>query len=144
MEKSRLFEYLTIFGAAAVLGYLAVVAAANLYAIDNYGYRYARGDYQTIKVVGRQFSWEFQYPNGSRSFNTLYVKAGALYKLEITSMDVVHSFYIPQLGIKYDAVPGFVYVMWLKVDKPGVYDIFCAEYCGSGHYLMLGRVVVEP
>ncbi len=73
----------------------------------------------------------------------LVVKAGKLYRLELTSSDVIHAFYIPELGIKYDAVPGFVYVMWLKVDTPGVYSIYCAEYCGSGRYLMLGKVVVS-
>jgi cytochrome aa3-600 menaquinol oxidase subunit 2 len=71
------------------------------------------------------------------------VKAGELYRLELTSRDVIHAFYIPELGIKYDAVLGFVCVMWLKVDTPGVYNIFCAEYCGSGRYLMLGKVVVS-
>jgi cytochrome aa3-600 menaquinol oxidase subunit 2 len=81
--------------------------------------------------------------NGTRSFNTLVVKAGELYRLELTSRDIIRSFYIPELGIKYDAVPGFVYVRRLKVDTLGVYNIYCAEYCGSGRYLMLGKVV-EP
>jgi len=54
----------------------------------------------------------------------------------------VHSFYIRELGIKYDTVPGFWYTMWLQVDKPGVYNIFCAEYCGAKHYLMLAKLIV--
>jgi len=144
MERGRVMELATIFGAAAVLAYLAVLTAVNLYAIDNYGNLEGRGQYETIKVNSRQFAWEFIYPNGTRSFNTLVVKAGKLYRLELTSSDVIHAFYIPELGIKYDAVPGFVYVIWLKVDKPGTYNIYCAEYCGSAHYLMLGKVVVVP
>lgn len=144
MERAKLFEYATIFGAAAVLGYLAMLAAVNLYAIDNYGVAAARDSYETIRVEAFQFAWRFVYPNGSTAINTLTMKAGKLYKLEITSRDVIHSFYIPELGIKYDAVPGFTYILWLKVDKPGTYDIYCAEYCGNGHYLMLGKVVVVP
>ncbi len=144
MERGKLMELATIFGAAAVLAYLAVLTAVNLYYIDNYGKLEGRGQYETIKVYGRQFSWEFVYPNGTRSINTLVVKAGELYKLELTSRDVLHSFYIPELGIKYDTVPGFIYVIWLKVNTPGVYNIYCAEYCGSAHYLMLGKVVVVP
>jgi len=144
MEKGKVMELATIFGAAAVLAYLAVLTAVNLYFIDNYGKLEGRGQYETIKVYGRQFSWEFVYPNGTRSFNTLVVKAGELYKLELTSRDVLHAFYIPELGIKYDTVPGFVYVIWLKVNTPGTYNIYCAEYCGSAHYLMVGKVVVVP
>jgi cytochrome aa3-600 menaquinol oxidase subunit 2 len=144
MERGKVMELATILGAAAVLAYLAVLTAVNLYFIDNYGRLEGRGQYETIKVYGRQFAWEFVYPNGTRSFNTLVVKAGELYRLELTSRDVIHAFYIPELGIKYDTVPGFVYVMWLKVDKPGTYNIYCAEYCGSAHYLMLGKVVVVP
>jgi len=144
MERGRIMEMATILGAAAVLAYLAVVTAVNLYAIDSYGSLAGRENYVTIKVVGRQFSWEFIYPNGTRTFNTLTLKVGQLYKLELTSVDVIHAFYIPKLGIKYDTVPGFTYVIWLKVDTPGIYDIYCAEYCGTGHYLMLGKVVVKP
>jgi heme/copper-type cytochrome/quinol oxidase subunit 2 len=144
MEKGKVMELATILGAAAVLAYLAVLTAVNLYSIDNYGKLEGTGQYETIKVYGRQFSWEFIYPNGTRSFNTLVVKAGELYKLELTSRDVLHSFYIPELGIKYDTVPGFVYIVWLKVNTPGTYNIYCAEYCGSAHYLMVGKVVVVP
>jgi cytochrome aa3-600 menaquinol oxidase subunit 2 len=117
MERGRVMELATIFGAAAVLAYLAVLATVNLYAIDSYGKLEGRGQYETIKVYGGQFSWEFVYPNGTRSFYTLVVRAGEPYRLE-TSRDVIHSFYIPELGIKYDTVPGFIYVTWLKVDTP--------------------------
>ncbi|AEA12553.1 cytochrome C oxidase subunit II [Thermoproteus uzoniensis 768-20] len=144
MEKAKIFEYATIFGAAAVLAYLATAAGINLYYIDNYGNVYSHQPYETIKVIARQYVWEFQYPNGTTSFNTLVIKAGQLYRLELTSADVVHAFYVPDLGIKYQAVPGFVYTIWLKVDKPGTYLVECAVYCGPGHYLMLGKIVVEP
>jgi cytochrome aa3-600 menaquinol oxidase subunit 2 len=61
-----------------VLAYLAVLTAVNLYAIDNHGKLEGRGQYETIKVNSRQFAWEFIYPNGTRSFNTLVIKAASL------------------------------------------------------------------
>ncbi|WP_333639341.1 cytochrome c oxidase subunit II [Pyrobaculum aerophilum] len=149
MERGKLLEYMTIFGAAAILGVLAYIAAVGLYEIDNYGAvaektAFGAGQYETIKVTAYRYGWIFEYPNGSKSLNTLYIKAGKLYRLELTSSDVVHAFYIRELGYKYDTVPGFVYTVWLKVDKPGVYNVLCAEFCGAGHYRMLGRIVVEP
>ena len=92
MGRGRVMELATIFGATAVLAYLAVLTAVNLYYIDNYGNLEGRGQYETIKVYGKQFAWEFVYPNGTRSFNTLVIKAGELYRLELTSRDVIHSF----------------------------------------------------
>ena len=147
MERGKVLEYLTIFGAAAILGFLAYITAVGLYVVDNYGKTvgkaaFGTGEYEVIKVYARQFSWVFEYPNGTKVFNELVIERGKLYKLEITSLDVVHSFYIRELGIKYDAVPGFWYTMWLQVDKPGVYNIFCAEYCGAKHYLMLAKLIV--
>lgn len=147
METGKALELATIFGAAAVLAALAYLSAVGLYTIDNLGRltagaAFASGNYETVQVVGRQFSWFFQY-NGTTSVNELRIRAGKLYRLEVTAADVVHSFYIRELGIKYDAVPGFTYVIWLKVDRPGVYNVLCAEYCGVGHYLMVGKIVVE-
>lgn len=147
METGKVLELATIFGAAAVLAALAYLSAVGLYTIDNFGRAsagaaFAGGDYQVINVVGRRFSWFFYY-NGTMSVNELRVRAGRLYLLNVTADDVVHSFYIRELGIKYDAVPGFAYHIWLKVERPGVYNVLCAEYCGAGHYLMVGKIVVE-
>lgn len=149
MERGRVLEYATVFGAAAILGYLAYITAVGLYEIDNYGKTaekaaFSGGDYETVKVYAMRYSWVFEYSNGTKSINTLYVKAGKLYRLEVTSTDVVHSFYIRELGYKYDAVPGQWYVMWLKIDQPGTYHVLCAEFCGAKHYLMIGQIVVEP
>jgi cytochrome aa3-600 menaquinol oxidase subunit 2 len=74
MERGKVMGLATIYGAVAALAYLAVSAVVNLYAIDNYGNLEGRGQYVTVKVYGRQFSWEFVYPNGTRSFNTLVVR----------------------------------------------------------------------
>ncbi len=147
MEKSKIAEYATVLGAALVLAYLAYVAAVGLYEIDNFGTislkQFSGGEYETIKVYGRQFAWVFEYPNGTQTINELIIERGKLYRLELTSIDVVHAFYIKELGIKYDTVPGFTYVLWLKVDKPGTYNVYCNEYCGVGHYLMVGKIIVK-
>ena len=147
-HKGHIFEYATIFGAAAIFAYLIYLTATGLLTIDYYG-REAEAaalagskPYETIRVVAKQFVFEFVYENGTKSINELVIEAGKLYRLEVTSTDVVHAFYVPQLGIKYDAVPGYIYVIWLKVDEPGTYDIYCAEYCGVGHYAMVGKLIV--
>lgn len=148
MKIGRYLETTVILAAAAVLGFLAYASAVGLYKIDNYAYltgsTAALGNYTTIKVYARQYAWIFVYPNGTQSINKVYLYTGKLYRFEITSMDVVHSFYIVQLGIKYDAVPGFWYTLWVQINQPGTYYVWCAQYCGTGHYLMEGEIVVLP
>lgn len=95
-----------------------------------------------IYVVGKKWMWSFAYPNGGGSNATLYVPARRPIKLILTSRDVIHSFYVPQFRIKQDAVPGQATLAWFEANEPGTYDIFCAEYCGTGHSAMLGQVQV--
>lgn len=97
-----------------------------------------------IHVVGKKWMWSFAYPNGAGSNATLYVPARRPIKLIITSRDVIHSFYLPQFRLKQDAVPGQATLAWFEAKQPGTYDIFCAEYCGTGHSAMLGQVQVVP
>lgn len=94
-----------------------------------------------IYVVGKQWVWEFDYPNGKTSLQTLYLPANRPVKLLITSRDVIHSFFVPAFRVKMDAVPGRYNALGV-VPKEGEYDLFCAEYCGASHSLMTGRVVV--
>jgi cytochrome c oxidase subunit 2 len=96
-----------------------------------------------VKVVGRQWSWSFEYENG-KSSPKLVVPAGRAIRLEITSLDVLHSFYVPAFRIKMDAVPGMTTHAWFRAPAPGVYDAFCAEYCGVGHSAMLTTVEALP
>jgi cytochrome c oxidase subunit 2 len=96
-------------------------------------------------VVGKQWMWKTQHPTGKREINELHVPLGQPVKLTITAEDVLHSFYIPAFRTKMDAVPGRYTTSWFVPTKPGEYHIFCAEYCGLDHSLMVGRVVVmEP
>lgn len=98
-------------------------------------------DAMTINVTARQWSWLFEYENGKRS-DVLNVPLGKPVKLIMTSVDVVHSFFIPAYRIKEDCVPGMKTHLWFTADEMGTYNIFCTEYCGVGHSHMRSTVVV--
>jgi cytochrome c oxidase subunit II len=95
-----------------------------------------------VFVVGKQWMWKIQHPNGKREINHLHVPVGKPVKLLITSEDVIHSFYVPAFRIKQDAVPGRYTATWFEATKPGDYHLFCAEYCGTEHSRMIGWVTV--
>lgn len=90
----------------------------------------------TVKVIGRMWSWTFEYPNGKKS-EKLIVPVNRNIRLDLESVDVNHAFYIPAFRIKEDVVPGRINKMWFNSDKQGSFDIFCAEYCGLRHAYML-------
>lgn len=92
-----------------------------------------------VKVVGKMWAWSFEYPNGKLA-DELWVPVGKPVKLELTSQDVIHSFYVPAFRQKKDAVPGKKNYMWFISNEPAVYDIFCAEYCGDRHAYMYSKV----
>lgn len=95
-----------------------------------------------VYVVGKQWMWKFAYPSGAGSVGVLYVPANRPVKLLLTSRDVIHSFYVPAFRIKQDVLPGRYTVAWFEATGEGTFPIRCAEYCGTGHSLMLGDVVV--
>ena len=98
-----------------------------------------------VFVVGRQWMWKFQHPDGQREINELHVPIGRAVKLVIASEDVIHSFFVPAFRVKQDAVPGRYTTIWFEATKTGTFHMFCAEYCGTQHSGMIGRVVVlEP
>ncbi len=102
-------------------------------------------DAMTVTVVGKRWMWKIQHPTGQREINELHVPVGRAVKLVITSEDAIHSFFVPAFRIKKDAVPGRYNVGWFRATKTGTYHLFCAEYCGTDHSRMIGRVVVmEP
>lgn len=97
-----------------------------------------------VKVTARMWSWVFEYENGKRS-SVLYVPKDRPIKLLMTSVDVIHSLYVPAYRIKMDTVPRMETYAWFNPDKLGSYDIFCAEYCGLKHANMITTVeVLEP
>jgi cytochrome c oxidase subunit II len=105
----------------------------------------APSDAIEVHVIGKQWMWKLQHPDGPRELNELHVPTGRPVKLVLASEDVIHSFFIPAFRVKMDVVPGRTTTMWFEATKPGTYHLFCAEYCGTGHSRMVGRVVVlEP
>lgn len=95
----------------------------------------------TINVVGKQWMWKIQHPQGIREINTLHVPTGETIELRLTSEDVIHSFYLPDFRIKHDAIPGTYRKLWFEADRPGEYRLYCAEYCGSYHSRMRGKII---
>jgi cytochrome c oxidase subunit II len=98
-----------------------------------------------ISIVGRQWMWKAQHPDGQSEINELHVPLGQPVKLTMTSEDVIHDFFLPAFRVKQDVLPGRYTTLWFEPSKTGEYPLFCAEYCGTQHSGMIGRVVVlEP
>jgi cytochrome c oxidase subunit II len=102
-------------------------------------------DATDVYVMGKKWMWKFAYPQGPNGLNVLRVPAHRPVRLLITSRDVLHALYIPAFRVKMDAVPGRYTQTWFNATMTGTFPIFCAEYCGTGHSMMLGEVIVmEP
>jgi cytochrome c oxidase subunit 2 len=98
-----------------------------------------------VYVVAKQWMWKLEHQEGQREINELHVPVGRDVKLIMTSQDVIHSFYVPAFRIKQDVLPGRYTTAWFRATKPGVYHLFCSQYCGTMHSGMIGQVVVmEP
>jgi len=95
-----------------------------------------------IYVVAKQWMWKLQHTEGQREINELHVPVDRDIKLIMTSQDVIHSFFVPAFRKKQDVLPGRYTVQWFHATRPGEYHLFCAEYCGTQHSGMIGRVVV--
>lgn len=108
------------------------------------GLRTVPDDAMAVEVEAQQFSWLFIYENDKESENELVVPQGRAIKLNIKSIDVVHSFYLPAFRIKVDAVKGMPTYAWFYADEVGEYDIQCTEYCGVDHSAMLAKLRIVP
>ncbi|MEA2684217.1 MAG: cytochrome c oxidase subunit [Chloroflexota bacterium] len=99
----------------------------------------------TVKVTGRQWAWSFEYPTTGKkpvtTFGTLYIPAGKVTNLAVDSVDVIHSWSVPRLSGKIDAIPGKHNTTWIKADDPGTYYGQCTEFCGLSHAAMTVTVV---
>jgi cytochrome c oxidase subunit 2 len=128
--------------AVTLAGFLGLfVWGASLY-LQVYG---EPDDALAIYVVGKQWMWKVQHPGGAREINELHVPVGRSVRLIMASQDVIHSFFIPGFRIKHDVVPGRYQSLWFRPEKSGVFQLLCAEFCGTDHSRMTGRVVVmEP
>lgn len=99
-----------------------------------------------IDATARQWSWEFRHRAGEKSQvteNELHLPAGQPVVLRIAAVDVIHSFWVPRLAGKMDAIPGHVNLLRIEAEQPGVYGGQCAEFCGSGHSGHLFRVIAH-
>jgi cytochrome c oxidase subunit II len=98
-----------------------------------------------IKVSGQQYFWRYQYPNGAVSFHDMVVPKDTTVTLSIESNDVAHSWWIPKLGGKFDAIRGLTNETWFKATRTGTFTGQCSEFCGTNHAFMTAKViVVEP
>ncbi len=95
-----------------------------------------------IYAVGKRWMWKFQHIDGQREINELHVPVGRAVKLTLSSEDVIHDVFVPAFRVKADAIPGRFTTLWFTPSKPGEYHLFCAEYCGTKHSGMIGKVIV--
>lgn len=122
----------------AVLALVIFAWGAVLY----FDYRNIPENTLDINVMGKQWMWKIQHANGRREVNELHIPVNKAVKLTMTSQDVLHDFYIPAFRVKQDALPAKYTDMWFEATKIGTFPIFCAEYCGTDHSVMGGKVTV--
>ncbi len=154
-------EYITHNNAVEITW--TVIPAVGLFAIfflSLHAYRrlkYPESVALTVNITGRQWGWKAEYPDGKKLITgtikkegpitpkdfspILYVPAGEPVEVVLTSQDVIHSFYVPEFRVKYDAVPGRYTKLWFQALKPGKYPVLCTEYCGMWHSRMPALIV---
>lgn len=130
---------------AAILVVFVWWTISTLAAIDAPG----DGPAMTVRIDGHQWWWEVRYAeaDGSPGFETaneIHVPVGRPVRFELTTSDVIHTFWVPALGGKMDMIPGQTNQVWLQADRPGVYLGVCNEYCGVQHAHMAIRVIAQP
>jgi cytochrome c oxidase subunit 2 len=96
-----------------------------------------------ITVVAKQWMWKFQHDDGRREIDELHVPINQPVLLTMISQDVIHSFFVPGFRVKQDVLPGRYTTLWFNADTPGEYRLYCAEYCGTDHSRMIGRIIVQ-
>jgi cytochrome c oxidase subunit 2 len=105
-----------------------------------------------LQVTAKQFNWEVVYPGADRKFDTpddvkfdndLHVPVNKVVRVYLGSKDVIHSFYLPNLRLRQDAVPGRTILVWFEATKPGKYELPCSQLCGFGHSGMKGWLYVH-
>jgi cytochrome c oxidase subunit 2 len=138
--------------AAVVLVLDLGIDAAGARVWDEVRRNVPKGDVH-LEVTGRQFQWRVVYPGLDGNLGTaddfalddvLHVPAGKDVRITLKAQDVLHSFFLPNVRLKQDAVPGRAIDVWFNVPKPGTHELACAELCGFGHYTMRGQLVVHP
>jgi cytochrome c oxidase subunit 2 len=145
VRGNRNLEIGWTLGAVLILVVIAAAVFYKLPGIQNVAEAGA-GDELRVQVEGRQFYWLYRYPNGAVAIDRLRVPQGRVVRTEITAPeeDVVHSFWVPALNGKFDAIPGVTTELEFRAERPGVYQGQCAEFCGIQHAVMDIEVEVMP
>ena len=97
---------------------------------------------EEVLIIAYTYNFTFVREDGTRTVDVVYLKVNTLYKFNLSSIDVIHSFYAHELSIKLDMVPGRFNIVFVEISVPGIYEVHCAEYCGFGHYLMEAKIIV--
>jgi cytochrome c oxidase subunit 2 len=145
-KPGRKTKYIT--GNHLLEAFWIVIPTILLLVIFGWGYSVYNGmtspptDAYEVRVIGKQWLWNFQYTNGQTTTNELYVPLNKPVRLVMTSEDVLHDFFIPNFRIKQDVVPGMYSSVWFEAKVPGIHQIFCAMYCGTSHSGMLAKLIV--
>lgn len=133
---------------AAILIVLAFMSASTWAKVK----RHAPDSDFELQVTAKQFNWEVVYPGADRKFDTpddvkfdndLHVPVNKVVRVYLRSKDVIHSFYLPNLRLRQDAVPGRTILVWFEATKPGKYELPCSQLCGFGHSGMKGWLYVH-
>lgn len=103
-----------------------------------------KGNKLYIEVSGQQYLWRYTYPNKAYSYEKMVVPINTTVILDIKASDVAHSWWVPELGGKFDAIPGYTNQTWFKISEPGTFSGQCAELCGRNHANMLTTVTALP
>jgi cytochrome c oxidase subunit II len=105
-------------------------------------FRHSPGDTLDIYVVGKQWMWKVQQPNGLREINEVHLPVDRDVRLIMASEDVIHDFSVPAFRVKMDVVPGHYNTLWFRPTKAGRYRLYCSQYCGTNHAIMTGWITV--
>jgi cytochrome c oxidase subunit 2 len=143
-RPDRFGRWFVVGGVVAPLVILIIVFGATVNAM-RFVPTTAPPEALVVEVVGHQFWWEVRYPDaGITTTNELHIPVGRRINLQLTSADVIHSFWVPELAGKLDLLPDRTNTLVLQADEPGEHVSRCAEYCGLEHTRMVLTVVAEP
>jgi cytochrome c oxidase subunit 2 len=151
-EKKHLLVTAFI-GLGVFLSVDMVITKISARDVNEVFWKFPENDPEVIKVqvLAQQWAWNFRYAGKDGEFNTeddvvefnnLVVPVGKKVMIQMTSKDVIHSLFIPNVRLKADAIPGRYAKLWFDTNQTGTYDIACAEMCGTHHYLMKAQLTV--
>lgn len=124
-----------------VLTIVSIATVRTLWALS----AITQEDPLTIEVIGQQWWWEVRYPEQQfETANEIHIPVGQPVRIQLSTDNVIHSFWVPELHGKLDLIPGKLNTFWIQADRPGEYRGLCAEYCGVQHANMMFLIIAEP